>query len=113
MGFRRVWVAELEGGTLTSSAGDLVSLLVRPSLVSSDAGVGVEGGGVGELVVGTLLGPEGTGQHLSPGGGCFFWRASCSSYRSCRLFGVGCGVWRPVVWGDFPYFENCTVDASI
>ena len=27
---RRVLVAELEGGTLTSSAGDLVSLLVQP-----------------------------------------------------------------------------------
>ena len=28
-GWVRVFVAELEGGTLTSSAGDLVSLLVR------------------------------------------------------------------------------------
>ena len=50
-------VTELEGGTLTSSAGDLVSLLVRPC-VSEDAG-GLERGGDGELVVGTLLGPEG------------------------------------------------------
>jgi hypothetical protein len=58
-------VAELEGGTLTSSAGDLVSLLVRPARLRM--------GGWGTrwwrgLVVGTLLGPEGTGRPLDGGG---------------------------------------------
>ena len=38
---RRVLVTELEGGTLTSSAGDLVSLLVR--LCCPFSGVGVRG----------------------------------------------------------------------
>ena len=54
--FRRVLVVELEGGTLTSSAGDLVSLLVRPFGVWNV-------GGVGGLVVGTLLGPERADHH--------------------------------------------------
>jgi hypothetical protein len=57
-----VSVAELEGGTLTSSAGDSMSPLVQP------LHRGVERGGVGELVVGTLLGPEGTGRLCCFGG---------------------------------------------
>ncbi len=49
------WVV-LEGGTLTSSAGSLVLPLVRRSLAVVGNGVGSGGS-----VVGTLLGPEGTG----------------------------------------------------
>jgi hypothetical protein len=61
-----VFVTELEGGTLTSSAGGLVSLLVR--LVEPAFAWGRVWNVVvqGWLVVGTLLGPEGTGD-------CFFW----------------------------------------
>ena len=52
---------ELEGGTLTSSAGDLVSLLVRLVDLMFVWGRVWNACGGGELVVGTLLGPEGTG----------------------------------------------------
>ena len=58
LGWVRVSGVELEGGTLTSSAGDVGSPLVQLSCLWMR---GVERGGVGELVVGTLLGPEGTG----------------------------------------------------
>ena len=63
-----MWVVELEGGTLTSSAGDRC---VAASTAPVGGGNVVVGWG---LVVGTLLGPEGTGD-------CFFVRASCLSYR--------------------------------
>jgi len=62
-----VFVTELEGGTLTSSAGDLVSLLVRLRVSFGMCGVWnvvVQGW----LVVGTLLGPEGTGDCFFSGG---------------------------------------------
>ena len=61
-----MFVTELEGGTLTSSAGTVVSLLVRLR-ASSGARGGERGGGSGP-VVGTLLGPEGTGDRCSSGG---------------------------------------------
>ena len=67
---------------------------------------GVERGGVGELVVGTLLGPEGTGD-------CFFLKGLMLVVPPGVLCGVVAGVWRWGLWGDFPYVENCTVDASI
>ena len=97
-------VTELKGGTLTSSAGDLVSPLVRPRVLGCG---GLERGGVGELAVGTLLGPEGTGRPF--GVGCFF----VEGFMLVVPPGFGPGVWRWVLWGDSPYFENCTVDASI
>ena len=52
----------LEGGTLASSAGAWLSLLVRP--VFGWVGNVV---GIGWLVVGTLLGPEGAGCPVCPG----------------------------------------------
>ena len=76
-------MVELEGGTLTSSAGGLVVAASTASLRGC-----VERGGRWGLVVGTLLGPEGTGDCFSSGG------ASCSSYRPVLLGsgGGGCGV---------------------
>lgn len=59
--------------------------------------------GVGGLVVGTLLGPEGAGCC-----GLLLLEACWMSYRP-GLPGAG-GV---SVVGHLPYFENCTVDASI
>jgi hypothetical protein len=89
-----VFVTELEGGTLTSSAAGCAWCLVRP--------LGVWNGIVDSpVVVGTLLGPEGTGN-------CFF----LEGFMLVVPPGVT-GVWRWGMWGDFPYFENCTVDASI
>src|SRR3954469_9937231 len=71
------------------------------------AGGAGDGGGAGERAVGTLLGPEGTGRP------CRGWGVS-SGERSfwCRTARVA-GVWRCRVGGHLPYFENCTVDASI
>ena len=66
-----MFVTELEGGTLTSSAAGCAWCLVRPRVLGCG---GLERDRVGWVVVGTLLGPEGTGD-------CFFWRASCPSYR--------------------------------
>jgi hypothetical protein len=63
-GDARVFVTELEGGTLTSSAAGFAWCLVR-LLTSSDVR-GVERDRARVVVVGTLLGPEGTGD-------CFFW----------------------------------------
>jgi hypothetical protein len=64
----RVLVTELKGGTLTSSARMSSSLLVRlvdllPAL-HGVTGVGRvwNASGWGDRVVGTLLGPEGTGR---------------------------------------------------
>ena len=51
-----MFVTELKGGTLTSSAAGFAWCLVRPHLW------GVERDRVGWVVVGTLLGPEGTGR---------------------------------------------------
>ncbi len=77
----------------------------------------------GYLVVGTLLGPEGTGRSAMQvmgharhgchgpcvGGGCFFCvDIVLASYRSGDPGGWWCRV-----GGDRPYVENCTVDASI
>lgn len=86
----------------------LVLLLVRPFGVWNVVGVG-------DLVVGTLLGPEGVGRLCwflgSPGswgvGLLALWEACLSSYRP------GCRGWRWWMVGHLPYFENCTVDASI
>ena len=71
----------------------------------------MERGGVEELVVGTLLGPEGTGRPC--GVGCFFLKGLMLVVPPGVLCGVVAGVWRWGLWGDFPYVENCTVDASI
>ena len=59
------------------------------------------------LVVGTLLGPEGTGD-------CFFFGGLMLVVppELARGFELVRG-WRWGMWGDSPYFENCTVDASI
>ena len=74
----------------------------------------MERGGAWGLVVGTLLGPEGA--DASSGPDVFVWVDACLSVipqDACPGCGVGswsgggCGV------GDRPYFENCTVDASI
>ena len=62
---RVAWVV-LEGGTLTRSAGARSPLLVR--LVFGRVGNVV---GMGWPVVGTLLGPEGTGRPASVGWWCF------------------------------------------
>ena len=105
-----MWVVELEGGTLTSSAGSMCSLPVRLS-VSSDAG-GVERGGSWMTVVGTLLGPEGTGPPgvaSAAGGGVGLLVGRSFWCRTARC----AGGWRCRVGGHLPYFENCTVDASI
>ena len=90
-----MFVAELEGGTLTSSAGDMLSLLVRPASVG-----GERGGGVGP-VVGTLLGPEGTGRSWERGWVFLLRRASCSSYRPVRFVGRGVRGWRWGSWSDW------------
>ncbi len=119
-GWVRVSGVELEGGTLTSSAGRVRLLLVRP-WVSSDAGVW-NGVGAGGLVVGTLLGPEGTGPPGPPhgGGGGVVVSGGLHALEGFMLvvpLGGSCcgagGVWRWGMWSDSPYFENCTVDASI
>ena len=87
-----MFVTELEGGTLTSSAGGLVSLLVRLVVSFGVRWVG-NAGGVGWLVVGTLLGPEGTGRPA-----LLRW---CAASVVCRFGGVplrwwvGCCLW----WG--------------
>ena len=60
-----MFVTELEGGTLTSSAGDLVSPLVPPGDPAFAWGRVWNVVVRGWLVVGTLLGPEGAGD-------CFF-----------------------------------------
>ena len=70
----------------------------------------MERGGCGLLVVGTLLGPEGTG-----------WPVHVRGWVGCSPLGVllarhtarVAGVWWCHVVGHLPYFENCTVDASI
>ena len=81
--------------------------LVRP-VVSSEA-VGVERGGCGEPVVGTLLGPEGAGH---PGNRVsHLVRAGLSVVPLCSLWGGQ--VWRWSGVGVWSYVENCTVDASI
>ena len=55
-GWVRVFVTELKGGTLTSSAAGFAWCLVRPS------SGGVERDRVERVAVGTLLGPEGAGR---------------------------------------------------
>ena len=85
-------VAELEGGTLTSSAAGCAWCLVRPFGVWN----GIECGGV---AVGTLLGPEGAGDRELMSGPSWF------SYhhlpRGVALRGVmgsaGAGGWCLVV----------------
>src|SRR5215218_7849549 len=101
-GCRRVCGVVLEGGTLTSSAAGPGRLVV----LQSRARGWVEPGRGGRGVVGTLLGPEGTGDRCS----------SCQGPPGSRTVvvprggggsggGVGEGVWS--------FVENCTVDASI
>jgi hypothetical protein len=92
-----MWVTELEGGTLTSSAGDLMSLLVRLLGVFGCSGGG-ERGGEGELVVGTLLGPEGTGRPVAvevAGSGCCLTQGLMLVVppTPCPGFGPGELVW--------------------
>ena len=74
-----MFVTELEGGTLTSSARRSSLLLVRRSLLFGVVGVWIVVG-VGGLVVGTLLGPEGVGRLCwflgSPGS--WVGRVACS-----------------------------------
>ena len=67
--------------------------------------------GWGWAVVGTLLGPEGTGRPY--GVGCFFLEGFMPVVPLGLFLRGWSGVWRPVLWGDSQYFENCTVDASI
>src|SRR3954447_21684743 len=85
----------LEGGTLTSSAAGCGRLPVRRSLGGVWNGV-VDGG----LVVGTLLGPEGTGPGVCPGGRCFCSGPPCFSYRRVPrgVRGFGGGVWGVSGW---------------
>ena len=105
-GWVRVSGVELEGGTLTSSAESMCSLLVRPP-----------SGGWGtwwvvDEVVGTLLGPEGTGPSALRercGWGCCFWGGLLVRHTA----GVGSGAGGGCGVGHRPYVENCTVDASI
>ncbi len=95
----------LTGGTLASGPG------VRGS-ASSTAGSGFLRGllvvgtvrGRGTWGRGTLLGPEGTA-----GDGWDFGRIGPALHRTVRLC-AGQAVGRG--WGR-PFFENCTVDASI
>src|SRR4051812_12406465 len=72
-------------------------------------------GGSWMRVVGTLLGPEGTGRPGRCGGGVG-WLASEGFMLVVPLvwflLGPG-GVWRWGMWSHSPYVENCTVDASI
>jgi hypothetical protein len=99
-----VFGTELEGGTLTSSAAGCCRLLVLRAFGCAWRGVV---GSVG--VVGTLLGPEGTGR---PAQG---WALSLQG-RSVvvPLVHLWVGrVWRRWVAGFWLYVENCTVDASI
>ena len=99
----------LEGGTLTSSAGSLVLLLVRRR---SPPGGGAGNGVVrGWSVVGTLLGPEGTGPSGEPGGLVGLVGAGLHLIPLQRLWVLG-GWWGHGA-GDWSYVENCTVDASI
>src|SRR3954449_12336987 len=70
----------------------------RLRLVPSTTPRGLERDRTRWVVVGTLLGPEGTGD-------CFF----CGGLHARRTARVS-GVWRWGRWSDFPYFENCTVD---
>ena len=76
----------------------------------------MERGGVGGLVVGTLLGPEGTGPPgllRRPGVGWLSLEGFMPVVPPVSVSSEWAGVWRWGRWGDFPYFENCTVDASI
>jgi hypothetical protein len=63
--------------------------------------------------LGTLLGPEGTSTPLlgDPLGKDCGWAAITLNGFS-RVVGSGCGT-RWLWWLIRPYFENCTVDASI
>ncbi len=97
----------LEGGTLTSSAAGFPP-------APSTAREGMEQGWRGSAgVVGTLLGPEGTGS-ASAGGSRWGWGllsppglpGSQTATRMCGLVGSWWGSAGLVV-------ENCTVDASI
>jgi hypothetical protein len=65
-----VLVTELKGGTLTSSAESMCSLPVRPADLALCVGEGLERMWVMGEVVGTLLGPEGTGRLLVAGRRC-------------------------------------------
>jgi hypothetical protein len=72
---------------------------------SSLRGWVLEGGGVGWVVSGTLLGPEGSDASSV----AFSSGLTCCLYRVSLLWG-----WRRVrVVGFRPYVENYTVDASI
>ena len=100
----------LEGGTLTSSAGSRGC--PHYGLLRLRTGWVWNGVGGVEPVVGTLLGPEGTGHPglFAGGGRCFGSGPSCSPYRDmpAGVFGR-----RGRVGGVWSYVENCTVDASI
>ena len=99
-GGRRACGVVLEGGTLTSSAAGCRRLLVRPPFAGAGNGV------VGEVgVVGTLLGPEGTGDRCFCSGVLLFLVPPCSPW--------GARVRRGRLGGDRLDVENCTVDASI
>ena len=95
----------LEGGTLTSSAGTMVLLLVR--LFLSERGTWW---GVGS-VVGTLLGPEGTGRPVG-GTRCGSGVRLCPGLLDLRP-SHGCVGWWGCGGGRGLVVENCTVDASI
>ena len=104
VGGRRVCGVVLEGGTLTSSAGSCLVLLVP--LPVWGVGNVVRGA---ESVVGTLLGPEGTGPprglvrsfgSAGVGGWGFFFCPGRSGSQTARGFPSGvCGVgWGRVGW---------------
>ena len=60
------------------------------------------------VVLGTLLGPEGSGVQLVFSSGLTGFRTGAAS-----ALGVGVSCWRVRVVGFRPYVENYTVDASI
>ena len=94
------------GGTLTIAGVFRVSCVSStPAFWWGGTGVGVRG-----VLVGALLGPEGTGRSSSVWGwGCWFFSPGrLGSYRHTWLWWVG--LWLLVVG---LLFEICIVDASI
>ena len=111
------WVSGVRDGARGWNADQFGRVFVSAASTARSSGWVGNVVGMGVLVVGTLLGPEGAGMVGWPSG-----RSSrdVSSSDACLsvIPRVTCWLW--VVWsgggcgvGDRPYFENCTVDASI